>query len=80
MSTFTLKNVPEPLLARLRLSARQHHRSINREILARLERSFGAAALPAETIARARELRAAFKGKPVTLQALDAARKLGRPS
>jgi len=79
MPTFTLKNIPEPLLDRLRASAQLHHRSINGEILARLEGSLGTVVQPAETIARARELRAAFKGKPVTLRALKAAREAGRP-
>lgn len=79
MPSFTLKNIPEPLLDRLRTSAQLHHRSINGEILARLEGSLGAAVQPAETIERARQLRAAFKGKPVTLPALKAARESGRP-
>ena len=38
MPTLTLKNVPVDLHARLKASAERHRRSLNREILARLER------------------------------------------
>ncbi|TAN53325.1 MAG: Arc family DNA-binding protein [Methylococcaceae bacterium] len=37
MTTITLKNVPEPLHQRLKISAAQNHRSMNREIIACLE-------------------------------------------
>ena len=79
MPTFTLKNIPERLLDRLRSSADLHHRSINGEILACLERSLGAAVEPTEAIARARELRRSFKGKSVSLRELQVARDTGRP-
>ena len=79
MPTFTLKNIPPPLFDRLRVSAELHHRSINGEILACLERSLGAAMQPAEAIERARELRSTFKGRPVTLRELKSARETGRP-
>ncbi len=78
MPTFTLKNIPEPLLERLRVAAELHHRSINGEILACLERSLGTPMQPAEAIERARELRGAFKGRPVTLRELKTAREAGR--
>jgi plasmid stability protein len=54
MATFTLENIPDDLLNRLRSAAKLHHRSINGEILARLERSLGAVLQPAEAIDRAR--------------------------
>jgi len=37
MTTITLKNIPEDLHERLKESATQHHRSLNKEIIARLE-------------------------------------------
>jgi hypothetical protein len=79
MATFTLKGIPDALLDRLRAAAERQHRSINGEILARLERSLGTTIQPADAIERARELRRAFRGKPVALRELEAARQAGRP-
>lgn len=56
MSTLTLKNIPENLHAMLRESAEKNRRSLNSEILARLERDFAAPAVDRE--AHARELKA----------------------
>jgi len=78
MATFTLKNVPDELLDRVRAAAEVRHRSMNGEILACLERAFGAAAPLDESIARARQLRAAFKGRPISLVDLQKARAAGR--
>ena len=39
MATMTLKGVPEQLLAQLKREARQSRRSLNQEVLARLEAS-----------------------------------------
>ena len=56
MLTFTLKNIPTHLHARLKESAEKNHRSLNSEILTRLERDV---AVPKVDRARlARELRA----------------------
>ena len=56
MLTLTVKNIPKPLHARLRQSAEKNRRSLNSEILARLE---GALAAPTvEPQAHARTLRA----------------------
>ena len=38
MATLTLKNIPEELHARLKAAAERNRRSLNSEILARLER------------------------------------------
>ena len=53
MLTLTLKNVPPELHARLKASADANHRSLNREILARLD-----AQLRAPAVDVAAELRA----------------------
>ena len=79
MATFTLKNVPDQLLDRVRAAAEVHHRSMNGEILACLEQRFGAAAPPGESISRARELRQAFRGRPIGLAELKKAKAAGRP-
>ena len=49
----TLKNIPKDLHAMLRESAEKNRRSLNSEILARLESEFAAPAVDAETHARA---------------------------
>lgn len=45
MTTLTLKNIPEELHALLKESAEKNRRSLNSEILVRLEGAFGAPAL-----------------------------------
>jgi plasmid stability protein len=37
MATLTIKNVPEPLVRRLKSQAARHRRSLNREVIACLE-------------------------------------------
>lgn len=76
MATLTLKNVPEELVERLKLEAKQNRRSLNQETLARLERSLGRRA-PEEvdaTIAGART--APPQDGPLT----TARRRADRPS
>jgi plasmid stability protein len=79
MPSFTVKNIPDPLFEKVRAAAELHHRSINGEILACLERSFGVTLEPAELLARASQLRAQFKGPPLTWDEIQAAKVKGRP-
>jgi len=53
MLTLTLKNIPKELHARLKESAEKHRRSLNSEILVRLESDFVAPTVDPETLARA---------------------------
>ncbi|HET7596183.1 MAG TPA: Arc family DNA-binding protein [Burkholderiales bacterium] len=53
MLNLTLKNIPRELHARLRESAEKNRRSLNSEILARLEAEFAAPVVDAEAQARA---------------------------
>jgi F420-0:gamma-glutamyl ligase-like protein len=62
MLTLTLQNIPKELHAKLRASAEKNRRSLNSEILARLEADFAAPVVDAE--AKARELRAFVAGLP----------------
>jgi antitoxin FitA len=56
MPTLTLKNIPDELHARLKASAAQNRRSLNSEILARLEQDLKRPAIdPAEYAARLRK-------------------------
>ena len=79
MASITVKNIPEPLLRRLRGVAERSNRSLNRQIIECLERQL----LPQvrdveETIRRARELRSRGPSR-VSLSEVDAARRRGRP-
>ncbi len=56
MLTLTLKNIPEDLHAMLKESAEKNRRSLNSEILARLERDLAAPTVDPEV--HAKELRA----------------------
>ena len=56
MPTLTLKNIPSDLHARLKASAEHNRRSLNSEILARLES--GGTQAPADQEAYSRDLRA----------------------
>jgi len=79
MPSFTVKNIPEPLFERLKAAADLHHRSINGEILTCLEQSFGVRLETSELLARARELRAQDRGRPLTFEEMQAAKNAGRP-
>src|SRR2546427_8540913 len=63
MATLTVKNVPQPLVRRLKARATLHRRSLNREVIACLEVLAQAAPVDAEALlARARGVRHARGG------------------
>jgi plasmid stability protein len=79
MTTLTLKNIPDELYDRLRQSATEARRSLNGEILFRLEASLRSRRIdPQELLARARAVRRTV-GQPVTEEELRRARSAGRP-
>ncbi|WP_025322460.1 FitA-like ribbon-helix-helix domain-containing protein [Deferrisoma camini] len=79
-TTVTLKNVPEGLYERLKESARAHHRSINGEAIACLERVLlPNAVVPEERIERARRLRAGLRSEAFDAGEIAAAIDEGRP-
>ncbi len=63
-STITLKNIPDSIYSRLKEEAAAHHRSLNSEIIACLERTLLPSRVsPEDKIARARELRGKLAGR-----------------
>ena len=52
MLTLTLKNIPEDLHAMLKQSAEKNRRSLNSEILARLEQDLAAPTIDPEVLAK----------------------------
>ena len=79
-TTLTLKNIPECVYDRLKLSAEAHRRSMNSEAIVCLE----AELLPAkvtstERLARARELRAALPNGQFKVHDIDELKRAERP-
>lgn len=80
VASITLKNVPEALHERLKEEAARRRRSLNSEILVRLERSLGVAPVDAEgLLARARAVRERLDVPYLTDAELRDARAEGRP-
>jgi antitoxin FitA len=76
----TLKNIPDEIYASLKTSAQVHHRSLNSEVIACLERVL----LPTKAtneahLSTAREIRAELKGKKFKVADIDKAIDQGRP-
>ena len=79
MPTITLKNIPRELHRSLKSQAKAHHRSLNKEMIAKLESSVqGRPQIEAETaLAQARAMRSKFKRK-ITLKEIQAWKGHGR--
>ena len=77
MATLTLKNIPDELHALLKESAERNRRSLNSEILIRLEAAFTAPLVDAKRYAR--ELKAFTDAQPFTDHSLvDRFKRQGR--
>jgi antitoxin FitA len=80
MATLTIKAMPDPLYERLRESAGMNHRSINSEVIARLEQALGSPRPDGtEMLERVRELRARVGGPRLTDAWLRETKEQGRP-
>ena len=80
MATITVKNIPDDLYQRLKQAAKANHRSINGEIIACIERSVRGGPLNVEEyLERARELREMTAAYVITEEALNEAKREGRP-
>jgi len=80
MTSLTIKGIPDDLLERLRESAAEHRRSLNSEVIHRLERSIGSTPVdPDAFLARVRRLQERTKLPPLTDEMLEEARREGRP-
>ena len=77
MTTLTLKNIPDELHARLKESAEKNSRSLNSEILIRLESAFTAPVV--DVGEHARQLKAFTDAQtPVDLKLFDRYKRYGR--
>lgn len=78
-TTLTLKNIPDAVYDRLKLSAETHRRSLNSEAIVCLETVLLPTRMaPGERLARARELRAALPQNEFRARDIDAAKREGR--
>lgn len=79
MAAITLKGIPDDLYQRLKLAAKAHHRSLNSEVIACLERQLSPH-VPStdERLARARKLRAGVAAAQLDPQEIAVAIRQGR--
>ena len=80
MATITVKGIPDELYQRLKDAAQASHRSVNSEIITRIERSLMPhRATVQQLLQRVRRLQTGFAGRVLELEDLEAARRTGRP-
>ena len=79
MTTITVKNIPEDIYEKLKRSAELNHRSLNREIIACLERAVSSQVIDVETVlAGARQIREKTARYSITEAEFDQAKSAGR--
>ena len=79
MATITVKGIPDELYKRLKAVAQMNHRSVNGEIISRIERSLMPQRVPAsQLLERVRRLHESFGGRTLELRQIDEARREGR--
>lgn len=79
-TTLTLKNIPDAVYEKLKLSAQNHRRSLNSEAIVCLESVLlPTKIMPSERLARARELRASLPQGKFRARDIDVAKREGRP-
>lgn len=80
MPAITVKNIPDALYENLKLAAQLHHRSINSEIIACLEKELLVEKVTInKRIANARLLRTRFKEKTADTNEIESLIEQGRP-
>ena len=78
-TTLTLKNIPDDVYERLKLSAEVHRRSLNGEAIVCLEAVlFPTKISPGERLSRAREIRGALIPIKFRARDIDALKREGR--
>lgn len=78
-TTLTLKNIPDDIYERLKLSAAAHRRSMNNEAIVCLESALLTGKLaPAERLERARSLRATLPNRKFLAKEIDGLKRAGR--
>ena len=79
-TSLTIKNIPDEIYCRLKEAAQAHHRSVNSEVIACLERTLMPARVsPDEYLARARLIREGLQSGPFRADEIAEAIVQGRP-
>ncbi len=79
MATITVKNIPDDLYQRLKAAAETNRRSINGEIISRIEQSLRSRRVAAdELLTRVRRLQKSYGQRTLRVEDLDAAKRQGR--
>jgi plasmid stability protein len=78
-TTLTLKNIPDEVYKRLKVSAETHRRSLNSEVIVYLESALLPNRVsPSERLARARALRSTLPKVKLKARDIDAMKREGR--
>ena len=79
MVTLTIKNIPEELYERLKIQAKNNHRSINKEVITIIERSFTIPPIDVKaTLERTRKIRELTAHYVITDEEMTKWKKEGR--
>ncbi len=79
MATLTIKNIPDPVYERLKRQAVEHRRSLNQEVIVRLEQSIASTPVdPATFLAQIRALRVKPRKGPLTDRLITKLKRQGR--
>ncbi len=80
MPSLTIKNIPADLYNELKLVAAQHHRSINSEVIVRLEHTlFPKKISPEDYLTNIQKLRSSIANDIISTADIDKAIDEGRP-
>jgi len=80
MPALTIKNIPDELYHELKYVAKQHHRSINSEVIICLKRSLLPKKVsPEDRLSDIRALRAQIPSNSITDEEIEQAINIGRP-
>ena len=80
MTTISLSNIPDEVFERIKAAAESNRRSVQEEIMSRIQNSLLPERKPAEKIKeRIRKLHAGMEGRVFSMEELDSAKREGRP-
>ncbi len=80
MPALTIKNIPDDLYDEIKNIAKQHHRSINSEVIVCLKRSLLPKRIsPDERLSTIQAVRSQIKPDTITAEDIDQAINAGRP-
>ena len=79
MPTITVKNIPDGLYQRLKAAAERNRRSLNGEIISRIEQSLKSRRVTTdELLSRVRRLQESYGRRTLRIEDLDVAKRAGR--